>query len=161
MKNMTSLRHIYGASLIAMTIGMLPAGVAFAADAPPAPPAKWSDTITFGGQLDVGITGNPSSPNSNRNYGRLYDDLSNTPTLNSLLLTATRPLDPKATTYDLGFKVQGMYGSDARYTHMLGLLDRGTARQLQFDVVEANLMLHTPWLSDGGIDFKAGLMPRV
>jgi hypothetical protein len=153
---MTSLRHIYGASILAMTIGVLPAGAALAADAAPAPPPKWSDTLTVGGQLDFGITGNPSSPNSDRNFGRLYDDLSNTPTLNSLLLTMQRPLDPKATGYDAGFKLQGMFGSDARYTHTLGLFDKTTDRRLQIDLVEAKLPLHAPLLSDGGIDFTAG-----
>jgi hypothetical protein len=159
---MTSLPQVCGAGFVAIAIGVLPLGAALADDttpaapAAPATPAKWSDTITVGGQLDIGITGNPSSPNDNRNYGRLYDDLSNEPTLNSLLLTMQRPLDPKATSYDVGFKLQGMYGSDARYTHTLGLFDRGTDRELQFDLVEAKVLLHTPWLSDGGIDFTAG-----
>lgn len=153
MKNLTSLRWIYRASFIALAFGLLPAGAARADDAKPAAPAKWSDAITVGGQLDVGITGNPSSPDDGRNYGRLYDDLSNTPTLNSLLLTMQRPTDPK-TDYDLGFKIQGMIGSDARYTHTLGLFDRASSHQIQVDLVEAKLLLHTPWI--GGIDFTAG-----
>ena len=51
-----------------------------------------------------------------------------------------------------------MYGSDARYTHFLGELDRAVNPydRNQFDVVEANVLLHLPVLFEGGIDIKAG-----
>lgn len=49
-----------------------------------------------------------------------------------------------------------MYGSDARYTHFLGELDHATDDRYQWDIVEANLLLHTPWLGTGGTDIKVG-----
>ncbi len=71
-------------------------------------------------------------------------------------MTAQRPLDPKSTDYDFGFKVQLMYGSDARYTHFLGEGDYFINSINQFDVVEAYAVAHLPWIFSGGIDVKAG-----
>jgi Putative beta-barrel porin-2, OmpL-like. bbp2 len=67
-----------------------------------------------------------------------------------------RPLDPKATDYDFGFKVQAMYGTDARYTHYLGELDYIINDRSQLTPVEVWGIVHTPWLFSGGIDIKAG-----
>ena len=54
------------------------------------------------------------------NFGQLFTDHANQATLNQLLLTANKPLDPKNTDFQWGFKLQGMYGSDARYTQYPG-----------------------------------------
>jgi hypothetical protein len=77
--------------------------------------------------------------------------------LNQILLTAERKLDPKATGWDVGFKLQGMYGADARYTHLLGVFDRALRGQYQFDLVEANVTVHAPILTEGGLDGKFGV----
>ena len=77
-----------------------------------------------------------------------------------MLLTANKPLDPKDPDYQWGFKLQFMYGSDARYTQFLGELNRVVPDQrYQFDVVEANVLAHLPWLTEGGIDLKVGQYP--
>jgi hypothetical protein len=124
-----------------------------AADAPP--PGYWINGIHLSAQIDAGITGNFAGPKEN--FGQLFNDKPNTVLLNQILLTANKPLDPKATGFDWGFKLQGMYGSDARYTHFLGELDRvNPYDRNQFDIVEANVLLHLPVLTDGGIDLKAG-----
>jgi hypothetical protein len=126
---------------------------AAAADAPP--PGFWIDGIHLSAQIEGGITGNPDGPK--QNFGQLFTDKPNTVLLNQLLLTANKPLDPKATGFDWGFKLQGMYGSDARYTHFLGEFDwvNPTDRN-QFDIVEANALFHLPVLFDGGVDLKVG-----
>ena len=90
------------------------------------------------------------------NFGHLFTDKANRPCSIRCLLTIQRPLDPKATDYDFGFKVQGMYGSDARYTHYLGELDYIINDWSQITPVEAWGIVHTPWLFSGGIDIKAG-----
>jgi outer membrane protein OmpA-like peptidoglycan-associated protein len=128
-----------------------PAPAPEAAAAPPAPPefAVW-------GQLEAGVTGNPDSPRSGLNYGHLFTDKSNQLVLNQILVTAEKPLDTNATDYALGYRVQGMFGTDARYTHFLGELDLDIKERTQLDVVEAWAYVHTPWLTDGGIDFKIG-----
>ena len=76
-----------------------------------------------------------------------------------MLVTATRPIDPTSKDYDFGFKLQGIYGSDARYTHFLGELDYAIDSRYQIDVVEANLAGASAWFAgylSGGIDVKVG-----
>jgi hypothetical protein len=127
-----------------------------AADAPP--PGFWIDGIHLSAQLEAGITGNFAGPKLN--FGQLTTDKPNTVLLNQILLTANKPLDPKATGFDWGFKLQGLYGSDARYYHFLGELDRALPDERnQLDIVEANVLFHLPVLFEGGVDVKAGQYP--
>jgi hypothetical protein len=126
---------------------------AAAPDAPP--PGYWINGIHLSAQIEGGVTFNPAGPK--QNFGQLFTDKPNTVLLNQLLLTANKPLDPKATDFDWGFKLQGMYGSDARYTHFLGEFDRALPDERnQLDIVEANVLLHLPVFFDGGVDLKAG-----
>jgi Putative beta-barrel porin-2, OmpL-like. bbp2 len=126
-----------------------------AAEAPP--PGLWINGIHLSAQLDAGIIANPFRPATGLNWGQLFTDHANQVQLNQLLLTANKPLDPKNSDYQWGFKVQFMYGSDARYTQYLGELNRVNPDQrYQLDVVEANVLAHLPWLTEGGIDLKAG-----
>ena len=129
-----------------------------AAEAPPA--GLWVDGIHLSAQLESGIIANPFRPATGLNWGQLFTDHANQVQLNQLLLTANKPLDPKNSDYQWGFKIQFMYGSDARYTQFLGELNRVIPDQRnQFDVVEANVLAHLPWLTDGGIDLKVGQYP--
>ena len=146
------------AQLVAIAALALPLA-SVAARAQDAAPAKWSDTIKLGVQLEAGIMGNPSGPRDNLNYGHSFTDRANEPVLNQGLLSIARPLDPKAADYDLGFKVQGMYGADARFTHFAHFLDKVTRSRYQIDLVEASVSVHTPWLTEAGIDFQGGLFP--
>ena len=139
-----------------------PAAAAPAAAAPAPPPAPlsvdgWVSSIKFGGHIEVGATMNPESPPNQINYGHLFTDKANQLVLNQFAITAERDLDPKATWLDVGFKLQGFYGMDAQFTHFLGLGDYQTQQRNSFDVVEANVLLHLPVLTAGGIDVKAGL----
>jgi hypothetical protein len=124
--------------------------------APPAAPASWASTITNSIHIEGGATFNPAGPDDGLNFGHLFTDKSNDGLLNQVAITSTRPLDPKATGVDIGYKLQGFYGSDARYTHFIGELDRDQDRRNQFDVVEANVLIHVPILTKLGIDIKAG-----
>ena len=140
----------------AATIAPEAPATAPAADAPP--PGLWIDGIHLSAQGETGISFNPAGPK--QNFGQLFTDKPNTVLLNQILLTANKPLDPKATGFDWGFKLQGMYGSDARYTQFLGELDRvDPYARNQFDIVEANVLAHLPVAFDGGIDIKAGQYP--
>jgi Putative beta-barrel porin-2, OmpL-like. bbp2/OmpA family len=127
------------------------AKAADAAAAPAAPPefGVWA-------QLEAGITANADSPHSGVNYGHLFTDKSNQPVLNQLLLTAEKPLDTNATDWALGYRLQGMFGTDARYTHFLGELDLDIKERTQVDIVEAWAFVHAPVLTDGGVDVKIG-----
>ncbi len=124
---------------------------------PAAEPTPAASRIKFSGHVQVGITGNFASPDDHQNFGRLFDDRANEPLLNQFVLTAEQPLDATAPGFDWGFKLQGMYGSDARFIHSLGLLDRSSKDLLQPDLVEAFVNLHFPITGTaGGIDVKVG-----
>jgi len=121
-----------------------------------APPAAWADTLKIHGSAEAGFTINPDGPGDGLNYGQLFTDKANEPLLNQVLLTVERPLDPKAEGDDYGFKLQGMLGTDARYTHFLGELDRTIHDRTQVDIVEANFLTHFAVLTEGGVDTKFG-----
>jgi hypothetical protein len=123
--------------------------------APPVALPSWWDTLTITGHVEVGGTLN-SNGTSGGNFGQLFTDKADSLFLNQALLTVQRPLDPKATGYDFGFKFQAMYGSDARYTHFLGEFDQSIGERNQFDIVEAHALFHLPWLTSGGVDVKVG-----
>ena len=121
------------------------------------PPGLWINGIHLSAQLQSGIIANPYRPQTGQNWGQLFTDHANQVQLNQLLLTANKPLDPKNPDYQLGFKLQFMYGSDARYTQFLGELNRvNPDSRYQLDVVEANVLAHLPWITEGGVDLKAG-----
>jgi hypothetical protein len=137
------------------------AGAALAEDQPAAPatpaaPASWASGIKVSGHIEVGATMNPDQPDNGTNYGHLFTDKANQIVLNQAALTIERDPDPKATSIDIGFKVQGMYGMDSQFTHFIGELDRETSMRNSFDVVEANLTAHVPVLTPGGTDVKLG-----
>ena len=127
--------------------------------AAPATFGEWASGIKYGFQAEGGYLASAQSPRSQRNFGQLFTDRTNRPILNQLLGTVSRDLDPKATGYEFGFKLQLMYGSDARIVHELGVFDQAIHDRLQLDVVEANALAHLPWLTEGGIDVKAGIYP--
>jgi hypothetical protein len=139
----------------------LPASRAAAADLggyPEAPPSRadWWKDVKFSGHVEAGYTFNGGDPANDLNFGHLFTDRSDVPLLNQIMLTLERPLDPnKASEFQLGFKLQAMYGSDARYAHFLGEFDRWDVRN-QFTPVEAYLNYHLPVLTKGGVDVKIG-----
>ena len=122
-----------GASLHAQT-------PASAAPATPAPAPASSFSIY--GWVEAGATLNSKQPDDRQNFGRLFDDRANELMLNQVVLTAEKTLAPKAGESDWGFKLQGMFGSDARFIHSLGLLDNASNKMLQPDLVEAYFSFH-------------------
>src|SRR5438132_4185048 len=108
------------------------------------------------GWIEAGITGNPDPPVDNHNFGHLFTDRANEPLLNQMVITGERALDPNATGFDWGFKVQFMYGSDARYIHSLGMMDLTTDERVQPDFPEIYASAHIPIPATGGLDLKAG-----
>jgi hypothetical protein len=166
------MRRLGLVSLIALTAGLCGGAPIASAQTPPGPgsaapieqkpseaPKGYWDTFKIGGHLEVGATFNPRQPDDGVNFGHLFTDRSNRALLNQFAITAERPIDPKSSSFDVGFKVQAFYGSDARYTHYLGILDTDVSDTNQIDIVEANIVSHLPVLTEGGIDVKAGLYP--
>ena len=125
----------------------------------PANFSEWSSSIKFGVQVNAGIVFNPQDPSSRRNFGQLFTDLSNRPVLNQVLLSVSRDVDPKATSPDVGFKLQLAYGSDSRITHTLGVFDQLFHDRNQLDVAEATISVRLPDIFANGLDIKAGIYP--
>src|SRR5579863_8264502 len=148
-----SRQSLFMSALGAGMILSVTCGLAAAADlpaTPPAPPPTWWSTITVNGEIDADIMENPDNPGFGLNWGRLFDQNANTPQLNQAILTIQRPTGSSG--YDVGFAIQGMFGTDARFTHFLGECDYCINSRYQVDVLEAYIAAHTPWLTDGGID---------
>lgn len=110
----------------------------------------------FSGFVEGGITFNGDRPKDRQNFGMLTTDRSNEPMMNQFVLTFERPLIAEPGQYDWGFKLQGLYGTDARFFQYLGTLDNTQHDRYQPTIIEAYASLHTPWLTEGGIDFKVG-----
>lgn len=140
-------------SVTATFVSLLGASLPALADdaTPPSPP-----TITLTGHIEVGLSGNPDSPANHVNFGEINTDRANQPQLNQIILTLERKLDPNATDWNFGFRIQPLIGSDARISHFLGELDTAFKGRTQVDILEAKLLAHAPLLSEGGVDFTLG-----
>jgi Putative beta-barrel porin-2, OmpL-like. bbp2 len=135
-----------------------PAAPEAAAEPAAPPPGLMIGPIKLSAQLDAGFMLNPYRPSTGLNWGQLFTDHANQAQLNQLLLTASKPLDPKDPGLQWGMKLQFMYGSDARYTQFLGVFNNvDPGERYQLDLVEANVLAHLPYVTDGGVDLKAGL----
>src|SRR2546423_3902849 len=144
-------RFIFSLALCLATIAV--AGETETVSSSPTP----SPRFKISGWIDSGITFNPASPQDNQNFGRFFDDRANEPMLNQLVINFERALAPQPGEFDWGFKLQFMYGSDARFIHSLGLFsDTAATSILQPDLVEAYLNLHFPVITEGGLDLKGG-----
>ncbi len=163
----TRLTRATAVGALAFAGALALAGPAWAQAVPPAdkpyvPPTNlgdWASSIKLGFQGEGGIIINTQSPNSHRNFGQLTTDLSNAPVLNQAVVTLSRDVDPKATSVDIGFKVQLMYGSDARIYHTLAVFDQLIHNRYQLDVPEASISIRVPQWFANGFDFKAGIWP--
>ncbi len=125
----------------------------------PANFGEWASSIKLNFQADGGIVVNTADPRSHRNFGQLFTDNSNRPTLNQLLFSVSRDVDPKATSIDVGFKLQLAYGSDSRITHTLGVFDQVIHDRNQIDIPEASISARFPTIFANGLDIKAGIYP--
>lgn len=159
-------RFLTGAAAVALMAGLaavspVHAQTAAPADqaAPAAPAHPTWNGIMFSGHVDAGTTLNPDSPDNNVNFGQLFTDRANSFRVNQTTLAAEQDIDSTAPNFNWGWRVEGMYGTDARFTHTTGLFDRATNSPYQWDLEEASLSAHLPYLVSGGIDVKAGTYP--
>ena len=129
-------------------------------DADPVAPDAPADTvssrehpaITYALQVEGSIAVNPANPATGVNFGQEFADRANRPLLNQVLGTIARPVagGPRV---DVGFNLQGLFGTDARYSPTIGLFDRTFTGRYQFILTQANVVVHTPVLTPGGVDF--------
>jgi len=121
-----------------------------------AAPTSWADGIKVNLQFEGGAIINPANPDNGLNFGQLFTDRANQFVMNQALFTVQRPIDPKSTDFDIGFKFQALYGTDARYTSFMGELNHTFASKYQLSFIEANLAAHMPIIVPGGVDVKIG-----
>src|SRR5271169_2182205 len=131
----------------AADLGQLPPGLQMAA---PPPPVDWWSTVKFDAMVEGGFSGNPAGPPiPPGNFGQLFTNNANTFLMNQLLLTAHRDVD-ETKSWDVGFKFQFMYGTDARYTRYLGEFPNAVDGSYAPAIQEAWVDVKTPWFGKGG-----------
>jgi len=79
--------------------------------------------LTIGGHVEASWTYNFQDPDSDVNPGRAFDFEHNDVTMNQLSLFVERAVDPSKQKFDIGGKVEGIFGSDAGLIHANGLTD--------------------------------------
>ncbi len=79
--------------------------------------------ITIGGHAEAGWTWNFHDPNSEVTPGRVFDFEHNKPILDQLSLFVERKVDPSKQKFDVGGKVEAIYGADSGLIHANGLSD--------------------------------------
>src|SRR5882724_5196107 len=79
--------------------------------------------INIGGRVEGGYTYNFDTPNNDVNPGRIFDFEHNKPILDQLALFAERKVDQTKKDFDIGGRVEAIYGADAGLIHANGLSD--------------------------------------
>src|SRR5579864_3310496 len=79
--------------------------------------------IRLFGHVEGSYTYNFDRPAGDLNLGRIFDLKDDRPTLNQLDLNIERPVDLTRHQFDVGGRIEMLYGSDARFIHSNGLLD--------------------------------------
>jgi hypothetical protein len=113
--------------------------------------------INVSGYVEASYTYNTAVPHDNINVGRLFDIDNESPTLNQLDLAIERTITASPTKWDIGARVEWIYGSDARFTHSLGLMDNvgfENGPENQFDPIQLYLEGNIP--VGNGLTWKAG-----
>lgn len=105
------------------------------------------------------MTINPRQGFNGYQFGSLFTDRVNIPNFNQAQLTIERVIDPAQRDFDVGFNLLAIYGSDARFLHLLGQFDRLLGEREQLVVRSANVAFHLPVFTELGVDLKIGEFP--
>jgi len=105
--------------------------------------------LDIGGWVEGSYTYAFSNPPGGFIAGRVFDFESQDPTLNQIVLYAQRAVAPSGDKFDIGFRAEMMYGSDARVIHSNGMNFYGSSSpQLdpnnQFDLTQAYVQFNVP-----------------
>jgi hypothetical protein len=79
--------------------------------------------INVGGHIEASWTYNLDDPDNNVNPGRIFDFEHNDLTLNQISLFIERKVDPSKKDFDIGGKVEAIWGADSGLIHANGLTD--------------------------------------
>ncbi len=74
-----------------------------------------------------------------------FNYFKNTPMLNKISLNVERTVDPSKKEFDFGFRLEGIWGTDAKFIHSNGIANTQTGRY-QMDPLQAYVDVATPYL---------------
>jgi hypothetical protein len=75
--------------------------------------------ISAGGWVEASYTFNLKNSSVGPLPGRVFDDKAQDPTMNQTAIFVEKTVDTKK--FDIGFRIEGLYGSDGRFVHANGL----------------------------------------
>lgn len=158
------MKMLHAAAALLATLGAAPALAqagdppSAAATAPSREEPAWSAGISYALQFEGSIAINPAVRADALNFGQELADRANRPLFNQALATISRPVTTGADA-DIGFNLQALFGTDARYTPTIGILDQTFKGRYQLVFTQANVVLHAPVAHTAGLDVKIGLAP--
>lgn len=111
--------------------------------------------ISVFGHIEGSWTYSTSNPPDNFIDGRAFDFENQDLTLNQLMLAIERPVEVTSDKFDIGARVEWLWGADARKLHSTGLFDHydGTPEN-EFDLTQAYVDLAIP--VGNGLRLRAG-----
>lgn len=96
------------------------------------------------GYVEAGYFYDASSPHSGSGPTYIgFNNFKNQGVLNKVDLNLERTVDPTKKQFDIGFRVEGIYGADAQFIHSNGLFDEQTSRN-QGDLLQAYVDIAFP-----------------
>lgn len=104
--------------------------------------------INIGGLWEGSWTHNFDDPAGNVNAGRVFDFEHDDPTWNQLDVFVEKTVAPSKDKFDLGGRMEWMWGGDARLIHANGVFDHygvNDGPDEQFDPVQFYLQANLPW----------------
>jgi hypothetical protein len=109
------------------------------------------------GWIQNSFTGNPSQPADGMNFGVNPNNLANRWMGNQYYLVVENPLE-EDDTFNLGFRVDNLFGNDWQFNHMVGLFETSFQKNhfAGYDPAQMYVNAHLPVLTRGGLDLKGG-----
>ncbi|HWP41227.1 MAG TPA: outer membrane beta-barrel protein, partial [Tepidisphaeraceae bacterium] len=95
--------------------------------------------LNIGGHIEVGWSYNFDNPSSHLNPGRVFDLEDQDPTLHQIDVFVERNIAANGEKFDIGGKMEWLWGGDARFIHANGLFDHygfTDGPEEQFDLVQ-------------------------
>ena len=93
--------------------------------------------ISIYGYVEGGYMYDFTAPSGNAGPTYMgYNNFKNTAILDKVSLNIERTVDPTKKAFDVGFRVEGIYGADAAFIHSNGMMDSQTGRN-QWDLLQA------------------------
>jgi hypothetical protein len=124
------------------------------------PVQRWARGILYEAWLQQGVTINTLSPRNRSNYPVGFNDGSNEYQMNQLYLVLDKPVDESACGWDVGGRIDFLYGTDHRFTSARGLETRRdgspkwSSEDYGLSMPQLYAEVFAPWWN--GIRFKLG-----